>query len=636
MPLAGVEGDRAVACARPAPPAVAQIVYPFGSYYAGGTGVVQQPGFKDIGAELKGVFTGRGWTHGYTIQAYRNVRQGEVREPDLRQTEWALGRWLVYGDQAPEVSRNNLAALSGLLFQDVPHRGVSWQASLEYDAQGNASIRSRAQVLDVVAFDAWYFDGAGAIVAQDINTGDKAWLQARGVRCLLIINNNLGTGEPDADIGSHVVNNAATYIPLIVAVAVGDGWDGITCNLEAVPAADRAAATSFYEQLARALHAAGKLLHATVPAATGTDYDADWWTGWCDHFALARVCDAIKVMSYTETGPGTDPGPAAPQAFWDAVYTRLRAVIAEPWWPRVLCGCRAFGHVWDLAGGTTEYATYHQAIAQGLEFGKRIDQRDTELGWGTDTVQAWCGTPATVDRAQREALRHGFGGVGLWKLDDGDIEEFIPAVRQLGRAEDMSFLDIRFPDVVTLGSSGGPAFSTSVVEAQSGDEDRNARRLLPLCEFDVSAGIREPEQGQAVRDFFMVARGRLHLFRYKDWADYRFDSVIGVADGVLATFQLVKVYQVGAYSLVRPIVLPVDGTLVVRRNGDPVAGWTCNYSTGLVSFAAPPAAGVISAAGEFDVKVRFDQDALPLELDGRQGGELLLAPGSVRLVERRA
>lgn len=638
---------------QPAADAVTQIVYPFGSYYAGGTGVVQQPDIKDIGPDLKALFVGLGYDHGYTIQQFRNTRAAEFREPDLRQTEWALGRWLVYGDQAPEVSRNNLAAISGFLFQDVPHRGVAWQASLEADPAGNASVRARPDTLDFVAFDAWGFDGEGGIAEFELNDGgtydgetyadDKGWLQARGVRCLLIINNNLGTGEPDDAIASHVVNNPSVYIPQIVAIAVDDGWDGITCNLEAVPAEDRAAATAFYTQLARALHAAGKLLHATVPAATGTDYDADWWTGWCDHGALAKVCDAIKVMSYTETGPGTDPGPAAPQPFWDAVYARMRAVVPEPYWPRVLCGCRAFGHVWDAAApGEAEYTTYHGAIAQGLELARRIDVRDTELGWGTDTVKAWCGTPATVDRSQLEALgtgrQSGFGGIGLWKLDDGDIDEFIPLVRQIGRAEDMSFLDgVQFPETVSRGCSGGPEFDTSVVESQSGDEARIGRRELPLYRYDASVGVRTQEMADAVRDVFMVARGKLHTFRYKDWQDYRLvDGVIGTADGVLTNFQLVKLYQVGAHSLTRPIVLPRESTLVVKRNGSAVGGWTVNALTGLVSFASPPAAGVISASCEFDVKVRFDIHYLPIDIVGRNIATFLFRPGSIPLVERRA
>jgi uncharacterized protein (TIGR02217 family) len=105
---------------------------------------------------------------------------------------------------------------------------------------------------------------------------------------------------------------------------------------------------------------------------------------------------------------------------------------------------------------------------------------------------------------------------------------------------------------------------------------------------------------------------------------------------VITTFQLAKTYTVGAYTLTRPLTLPVDGTLVVKRNGSVVGGWTCNYSTGLISFASPPAAGVISASCEFDVQTRFDIDYFPTEIVSRNGGGLLFEPGSIPIVERRA
>lgn len=690
---------------------VDQIVYPFGSYFAGDGIVQNRPGFKDVASSLQDVFSARGITHGYTIQAFRNVVTGEAREPDLRQTEYALGRWMVYGDQAPAVSLNNLQAYSGYLFQDVKHRGVKWQASLEPDPLGNATVRAKVGILDYVAFDAWFFDGAGGIARGTLNDGltyidvsdvagtfapgdvvteaesgatatvvwyspvevmsvtavspgwlggyravvgpagtatgslngpqtyadDKGWLQTRGVRCLLIINNNLGTGEPDADIGSHVVNNPATYVPLIVAAAVDNGWDGITCNIEAVPAADRAAATTFYRQLARAMHAAGKLLHATVPAATGTDYDAEFWTGWCDHGEIVKVCDAIKVMSYTETGPGTAPGPAAPTAFWNAVYARMRAVIPEPYWPRVLCGCRSFGHRWDVAAGTADFITYHQGIAGALTYGKRVDVRDTEAGWGTDNIKVWFGTPATVDRAQREAAES-FGGIGLWKLDDGDVQEFFPDRRQIGIAEDDDFMEVRLPTKISMGAIGGPGFRTAAERVQSGHEARAARWTMPLHEYDVSFAVQDRELFEEVRNLFMVARGRWKGFRFKDFADYEVKGhSIGVADGVVTNFQLRKDYQSGPELLTRIITKPVQGSLRLYRNGIevPPGQWVANYRTGLVSFITAPAPGVISADFEFDVPVRFDIDALPTELLARAGAEFLFSQGTITLRELR-
>jgi uncharacterized protein (TIGR02217 family) len=618
-----------------APPVPDQIIYPFGSYYSDGDGVVQQkPGFKDIGAGLKAIFTAHGLTHGYTIQAVRNVAQNEWREPDLRQTQYALGRWLVYGDQDPRVSINNLAATSGYLLPDVHHHGVRWQVSMEADAEGNASIRQRTDVLDYVAFDAWYFDGAGHIVPSECNDGgtyagvtypdDRAWLRARGVRCLLIINNNAGTGDPDPVSGSHVVNNPDIYVPLVVAAA--NGWDGITCNLEALPATDRTAASNFYRQLATAMHAAGKLLHATMPATTGTDYDAPWWTDWCDYAVLAKACDAVKVMTYTETGPGTDPGPAAPQVFWDQVYDYTRRVIPEPYWPRVHCGCRAFGHLWTT-GNTidADYLTYHEFLEGALSYGKNIEVRDTEVGWGNGTYTAWCGSPATLERSQLEAVKSGFGGIGLWKLDDGDIEEFIPPHRQIGVINMVAFVEQRFPVEYSWGAEGGPKFRTHVIASDAGLEGRVQTWQFPLCSYKLTRDLFNQTDHERLMAFWRLMGGRAIGFRFRDWMDYSAkNQTLGTADGVVTNFQLLKAYTfvddvTGVSQTVqRPIKKPVPNTLSMALNGVlQSTGWSVNTATGLVSFLSPPAAGVVvsAVAFEFDVPVRFAQDDLNVVVD---------------------
>ena len=642
---------------------VTQIVYPFGSYYSDGIGPIQQRPFLDVGQALKTVLLGAGYERGWTIQAYRNVRDDEPREPDLRRKPLAQSRWLVYGDQAPDVSLNNLAAVSGYLFRDAQHHGVEWQASIEPDPAGNTSAAVRSQTIDYAAFDAWFFDASGNIVPARINDGgtydgveyanDKAMLQSRGVRCLLIISNyNPALNDPDPAIGSYVVNNAAVYIPQIVQVCVTNGWDGITINLEAIPAADRAAASAFFVALSRAMHAAGKLLHATVPAITGTAYDASWWTGWCDLSVMARHCDAIKVMSYTETGSGTLPGPSTPapsndlpDGFFDAVYQYARTVVPAAFWGRVLIGCRSFGHLWPDVDVSLDanYVTYHQAIAEALKLGARIDQLETELGWGRGGTRCWAGTPETVERAAARAEAT-FGGVGLWLLDAGDIEEFLPDTRQLGRIyedENMSVMpDVLFPESLSFGSSGGPRFATTVVAVQSGSESRNALWTYPLHAYDVSLAVRTTQQMEIVRNIFMVARGRWRAFRFKDWADFSAtNQVIDAAlDGVRTNFQLIKTYTVGSESLVRKISFPRAGTVRMFRSGvEYLSGFSVNAATGLVSFTAPPAAGgVLTATFEFDVPVRFDTDELPTEyLTRGADGQLLLSAGTIPLVEVR-
>ena len=83
----------------------------------------------------------------------------------------------------------------------------------------------------------------------------------------------------------------------------------------------------------------------------------------------------------------------------------------------------------------------------------------------------------------------------------------------------------------------------------------------------------------------------------------------------------------------RPIVKPVAGTVRVARGGvEAVSGWSVNATTGVITFAAAPGAGVLVTAGfEFDVPVRFDTDRLDVTWDLDRLGSI----ASIPLVEVR-
>ena len=60
------------------------------------------------------------------------------------------------------------------------------------------------------------------------------------------------------------------------------------------------------------------------------------------------------------------------------------------------------------------------------------------------------------------------------------------------------------------------------------------------------------------------------------------------------------------------------------------SGFSCDPTTGLVTFAAAPPAGALVTAGfEFDVPVRFDTDELEIDLAAFEAG----AVPSVPLIE---
>ena len=202
----------------------------------------------------------------------------------------------------------------------------------------------------------------------------------------------------------------------------------------------------------------------------------------------------------------------------------------------------------------------------------------------------------------------------------------------------MAFHEVRFPDNISRGARGGPERRTQVVELASGDEERNASWADSRRRYDVAYGIRRTDDLAAVVAFFEARNGRLHGFRYKDWADYKSalpslantatDQQIGTGTGSTQAFQLTKRYTSGAQTWVRTITKPVAGTVRVALGMvEQMSGWTVDTTTGLITFTTAPAGGVIVRAGfEFDVPVRFDSDTLDMTLDFERLGSITAIP----------
>jgi uncharacterized protein (TIGR02217 family) len=202
----------------------------------------------------------------------------------------------------------------------------------------------------------------------------------------------------------------------------------------------------------------------------------------------------------------------------------------------------------------------------------------------------------------------------------------------------MAFHEVRFPDNISRGARGGPERRTQIVELASGDEERNASWANSRRRYDVAFGIRRADDLASVVAFFEARNGRLHGFRYKDWADYKSalpsqaitptDQQIGTGNGSQQSFQLAKRYTSGAQTWVRTIVKPVAGTVRVALGMvEQLSGWTVDTTTGVVTLTTAPAGGVIVRAGfEFDVPVRFDSDSLDVTLDFERLGTITSIP----------
>jgi len=190
------------------------------------------------------------------------------------------------------------------------------------------------------------------------------------------------------------------------------------------------------------------------------------------------------------------------------------------------------------------------------------------------------------------------------------------------------FHEVRFPLDVALGSRGGPMRRTEIVTLASGREHRNARWAQSRRRWEAGLGVRTLDALDVVIAFFEERRGRLIGFRLHDRTDWKSgrpsaepaaaDQAIGTGDGATVTFQLTKTYGSAHLPYLRPIRKPVAGSVCVAVEGVALAegvGFSVDATTGVVTLAAPPAPGVPVTAGfAFDTPVRFDTDALEIDL----------------------
>ena len=180
------------------------------------------------------------------------------------------------------------------------------------------------------------------------------------------------------------------------------------------------------------------------------------------------------------------------------------------------------------------------------------------------------------------------------------------------------FHEVRFPDNIAYGATGGPEFATTVVATGSGHEKRNVNWSGARGRWDVASGLKKQAQIDELIAFFRARRGKAYGFRFKDWTDYQaLAQTLGTGDGSTRTFQLVKRYASGGEVVTRTIAKPVAGTAKLYRDGVQAAsGWSVNTATGLITFTTAPAIGVIVTADfEFDVPARFDTDQMEVTIE---------------------
>ena len=202
-----------------------------------------------------------------------------------------------------------------------------------------------------------------------------------------------------------------------------------------------------------------------------------------------------------------------------------------------------------------------------------------------------------------------------------------------------AFHDVRLELPRALGAVGGVERRVDVVALANGKEFRNSPWAHGRRRFEIGGTMMSQSALYDLAAFFEARGGRMYGFRFRDPMDWKsckpdevvtpFDQVIGVGDGAIATFQLVKSYGDAPFATKRTITKPVEGGVRLAVGGVEVssAAFVVDSMTGLATLDTPPGLGdVITAGFEFDTPVRFDIERLDISFDAVNAGRAVSAP----------
>jgi spore germination protein YaaH len=199
-----------------------------------------------------------------------------------------------------------------------------------------AHLRRFGARVDVVAPN-WY---ALALPAGTVSGGPHpqviAMVRASGVELWPVLNATL---EPGADITDSAVR--ARVAAAAAAEAAANGYDGITLDIEQLPAGSSSAFTALVASVAGRLHAQHDHLAVYVPRRTssGGDHDYDWK-------ALARYADLLLASGYNEHSSTSAPGPVTTDHGWSAMLDYAAGISRRSVAPAL----GAFGYSWPPSG----------------------------------------------------------------------------------------------------------------------------------------------------------------------------------------------------------------------------------------------------------------------------------------------
>ncbi|WP_051515790.1 glycosyl hydrolase family 18 protein [Candidatus Blastococcus massiliensis] len=213
-------------------------------------------------------------------------------------------------------------------------------------------------------------------------------------------------------------DRAEAHREALVDLALGNGWDGIDIDYEALPPTAGPQFIDFLTALGADLDEHGLALTVAVPARTG---DENPGTLAYSYRLLGEVADQVRVMTYDHSWSGGEAGPVAPLDWVSSVIDyALERVPAD----KLMLGLPTYGYDW--VGTRGEVVNAADAVALADEVGAEPVWDEASASWTFDYVRdgeqhtVWYEDARSLRAAQTLARDAGLRGVAIWQLGGED------------------------------------------------------------------------------------------------------------------------------------------------------------------------------------------------------------------------
>lgn len=174
----------------------------------------------------------------------------------------------------------------------------------------------------------------------------------------------------------------------------------------------------------------------------------------------------------------------------------------------------------------------------------------------------------------------------------------------------MTFHDIILPDFIAAFAVAQPHFKNSCITTKSGIEVRHLDDEHAKYKYIIKNCILNKIEFEQFHSFFKARRGQSYAFRFRDYTDFQvIRQNIAEGDDTSKQFQLFKLYKDPILPYIRQITKPVNNTVKLYINDEPIQPDKIDCQKGIVYLVDPlPIGKFLIADFNFDVVVRFCDD----------------------------